>query len=184
MRWVAKVVDKFTPRKTAATWRSVNVGELSEGDLGKVTGPLWNGGVEPPLAWFVVGPRVAWNCPGDFVSNPPGRDGVARPRSINLLRGLYKLRGSRVCRRKRRCMKGTVPLSDGWRLRVTTLDESGQPAIFRYYLVFEADKDRALALVRMDVSVNTGKTVEALAPVSRQELLGQRMRPGDVKQLI
>jgi type VI protein secretion system component Hcp len=38
MRWVAKVVDKFTPRKTAATWRSVNVGELSEGDLGKVTG--------------------------------------------------------------------------------------------------------------------------------------------------
>jgi hypothetical protein len=90
MRWVAKVVDKFTPRKTAATWRSVNVGELSEGDLGKVTGPLWNGGVEPPLAWFVVGPRVAWNCPGDFVSNPPGRDGVARPRSINLLRGLLQ----------------------------------------------------------------------------------------------
>ena len=64
---------------------------------------------------------------------------------------------------------------------MTTLDGSGRPAIFRYYLVFEADKDRALAFARMDISVNTGETVEALAPVSRQELLARGMRPGDVK---
>src|SRR6202048_899213 len=98
MRWVAKVVDKFTPRKTAATWRSVNVGELSEGDLGKVTGPWWNGGVEPPLAWFVVGPRVAWNCPGDFVSNPPGGEGGARRRGANPPPGLSHPPGSRARR--------------------------------------------------------------------------------------
>jgi hypothetical protein len=71
-------------------------------------------------------------------------------------------------------------MSDGWNVRVTTFDRAGQPVIFRHYLVFEADKDRAIALVRMDVSVSPGEAVEALAPVDRSELLGQRMRPGDV----
>jgi hypothetical protein len=67
---------------------------------------------------------------------------------------------------------------------VTTLDGSGRPAIFRHYLVFEGDKDRAIALVRMDVSVNDGETVQALAPVTLSELRKQRMKPGDVKQVI
>ena len=77
-----------------------------------------------------------------------------------------------------------VPLSDGWQVRVTTLDPAGRPAIFRHYLVFEADKDRAIALVRMDISVNDGETVQALAPVTLSELRKQRMKPGDVKQVI
>jgi hypothetical protein len=50
--------------------------------------------------------------------------------------------------------------------------------------VFEPDKDRAIALVQMDVSVNNFETVLALAPVTLNELRGQRMKPGDVKQLI
>jgi hypothetical protein len=75
-------------------------------------------------------------------------------------------------------------LSDGWHVRVTTLDGSGRPALFRDYLVFEPDKDRAIALVQMDVSVNNFETVLALAPVTLNELRGQRMKPGDVKQLI
>ena len=79
------------------------------------------------------------------------------------------------------CIKGMVPLSDGWQVRVTTLDPAGRPAIFRHYLVFEADKDRAIALVLMDVSVNAGEAVEAVAPVARNEFLGHRMKPGDVK---
>jgi hypothetical protein len=74
-----------------------------------------------------------------------------------------------------------VPLSDGWQVRVTTLDPAGRPAIFRHYLVFEADKDRAIALVRMDVSVNAGEAVKAVAPLARNEFLGHRMKPGDVK---
>ena len=78
-------------------------------------------------------------------------------------------------------IKGMVPLSDGWQVRVTTLDPAGRPAIFRHYLVFEADKDRAIALVRMDVSVNAGESVEAVAPLARNEFLGRRMKPGDVK---
>jgi hypothetical protein len=78
------------------------------------------------------------------------------------------------------CIKGMVPLSDGWQVRVT-LDAAGRPAIFRHYLVFEADKDRAIALVLMDVSVNAGEAVEAVAPLARNEFLGHRMKPGDVK---
>lgn len=66
---------------------------------------------------------------------------------------------------------------------MTTLDGAGRPAVFRHYLVFEADKRRAIALVRMDVSVGDGEAVEALAPAGLNELLGQRMKPGDVKQL-
>ena len=73
-------------------------------------------------------------------------------------------------------------MSDGWNVRVTTFDRAGQPVIFRHYLVFEADKDRAIALVRMDVSVNDGEAIEALAPVAQNEFLGQRMKLGDVKQ--
>jgi hypothetical protein len=47
--------------------------------------------------------------------------------------------------------------------------------------VFEADKDRAIALVRMDISVNAGEAVKAVAPLARNEFLGHRMKPGDVK---
>jgi hypothetical protein len=77
-----------------------------------------------------------------------------------------------------------IPLSDGWNIRVTTLDRSGRPAIFRDYLVFEANKDRAVALVRMDVSVNAGEIVQALSPVMPSELRRQGMRLRDVKQVV
>jgi hypothetical protein len=79
---------------------------------------------------------------------------------------------------------GAVLLSDGWSVRVTTLDSSGRPAIFRHYLVFEADKERALALVRMDISVNPGEIVQAVAPVHWIELREHGMKLGQVKQLI
>jgi hypothetical protein len=65
-----------------------------------------------------------------------------------------------------------------------TYDSWGRPAFFRDYLVFEADKDRALALVRMDLSVNAGEIVEALGPVTLSELRRQRMKPGGVQLLI
>ena len=71
-----------------------------------------------------------------------------------------------------------VPLSDGWQVRVTTLDPAGRPAIFRRYLVFEADKDRAIALVRMDISVNAGEDVKAVAPHTQTQFLLHRMKPG------
>jgi hypothetical protein len=67
----------------------------------------------------------------------------------------------------------------GWIVRATTLNREARPTIFRHYLVFEADKDRAIALVRMDVSVGDGEAIEAVAPIARNEL--RRMKPGDVK---
>jgi hypothetical protein len=92
---------------------------------------------------------------------------------ITIAAGIYEIDR----REKSSSETGMVPLSDGWQVRVTTLDPAGRPAIFRHYLVFEADKDRAIALVRMDVSVNAGEAVEAVAPLARNEFLGHRMKP-------
>jgi hypothetical protein len=50
--------------------------------------------------------------------------------------------------------------------------------------VFEADRDRAIELVRMEVSVNDCEAVQALAPVTRNELLEQRVKRSDVKQVV
>jgi hypothetical protein len=36
----------------------------------------------------------------------------------------------------------------------------------------------------MDVSVNAGEAVEAVAPLARNEFLGHRMKPGDVKMQV
>jgi hypothetical protein len=72
-------------------------------------------------------------------------------------------------------------MSDGgWIVQVTTIDRAGRPTIFRRYLVFEADKDRAITLVRMDLAVGADEAIEALAPVARNEL-DPRMKPGDLK---
>ena len=76
-------------------------------------------------------------------------------------------------------MAGVV--SDGWKVRVTTVDGAGRPVIFRHYLVFEADRDRAIALVRLHMTVNDGEVIEVSAPVLRSEFLEQRMKPGDVR---
>jgi hypothetical protein len=73
-------------------------------------------------------------------------------------------------------------VSNGWKVRVTTIDGAGRPVIFRHYLVFEADRDRAMALVRLHMTVNDGETVEVRAPVDRVEFLKQHMKLGDVKQ--
>jgi hypothetical protein len=59
--------------------------------------------------------------------------------------------------------------SDGWKVRVTTVDGAGRPVIFRHYLVFEADRDRAIALVRLHMTVNDGEVIEVSAPVLRSE---------------
>jgi hypothetical protein len=72
-------------------------------------------------------------------------------------------------------------MSDGWKVRVTTVDGSGRPAIFRDYLVFEADEDRAIALARLHMTINDGETIELRARVARNELLKQGMKSGDVK---
>jgi hypothetical protein len=72
---------------------------------------------------------------------------------------------------------------DGWKIKVTTLDGAGRPALFRHYLACEADKSRAIALVRLHMSVNDGEVVEALTPVTLSELRWQRMKRGDVRPI-
>jgi hypothetical protein len=73
-------------------------------------------------------------------------------------------------------------MSDGWRARVTTMDATGRPALFRHFLVFEGDKERAVVLVRMHLAVSGGETIELLAPLDRETLRSHRLKPGDVKE--
>jgi len=73
-------------------------------------------------------------------------------------------------------------MAAGWNVRVTTFDSDGRPGIVRYFLAYEPDKERAIELVRKRVPVYEGEVAEAVAEVTANELLGQTMRPGDVKQ--
>ena len=67
-------------------------------------------------------------------------------------------------------------------MRVTTFDFEGRPGIVRYFLAYEPDKERAIEMVRKRVPVYEGEVAEAVTEVTANELLGQTMRPGDVKQ--
>ena len=73
-------------------------------------------------------------------------------------------------------------MAAGWNVRVTTFDSEGRPGIARYFLAYEPDKERAIELVRKRVPVYEGEVAEAVTEVTANELLGQRMRPGDVRQ--
>jgi hypothetical protein len=72
-------------------------------------------------------------------------------------------------------------MAAGWNVRVTTFDSKGKPGIVRNFLVYEADKERAIELVRKRVPVHEGQLAEAVAEVGADELIGERMRPGDGK---
>ena len=67
-------------------------------------------------------------------------------------------------------------------MRVTTFDSKGKPGIVRNFLAYETDKERAIELVRKRVPVYEGEVAEAVTEVTADELLGQTMRPGDVRQ--
>src|SRR5262245_53760493 len=73
-------------------------------------------------------------------------------------------------------------MAAGWNVRVTTFDSKGKPGIVRNFLAYEADKERAIELVRKRVPAHEGELAEAVAEVGADELIGERMRPGDVRQ--
>ena len=73
-------------------------------------------------------------------------------------------------------------MAAGWNVRVRTFDSEGRPGIVRYFLAYEPDKERAIEMVRKRVPVYEGEVAEAVTEVTANELLGQTMRPGDVKQ--
>jgi hypothetical protein len=50
------------------------------------------------------------------------------------------------------------------------------------FLAYESDKEKAIQLVCKRVPVTEGELAEAVAEVSRNELVGPGMRPGDVRR--
>jgi hypothetical protein len=73
-------------------------------------------------------------------------------------------------------------MAAGWNVRVTSFDSTGKPGKVRNFLAYEPDKARAVELVRKRVPVREGEQAEAVAEAAANELLDQRMRPGDVRQ--
>jgi hypothetical protein len=71
----------------------------------------------------------------------------------------------------------------GWNVRVTTFDSEGKPCFVRNFLAYEADKHRAVELVRKRVPVQEGELAEAIAEVAGNVFAGPGMRPGDVRRL-
>jgi len=71
----------------------------------------------------------------------------------------------------------TEDLSTGWMVEVTTpLD------LKRYFIVAEPDSDKAVELAKKKIPVHLGETVKLGGAVAKNELIGQGMRLGDVKQ--
>jgi hypothetical protein len=73
-------------------------------------------------------------------------------------------------------------MAAGWNVRVTTFDFEGKPGRVRYFLAYEADKEKAVELVRKRVPVNEGELAEAVTEAAGNEFIGQKMKPGDVRQ--
>ena len=73
-------------------------------------------------------------------------------------------------------------MAAGWNVRVTTFDGDGKPGNVRHFLAYEPDKTRAVELVRKRIPVREEEQAEAVAEAAADELLDQRMKPGDVRQ--
>jgi hypothetical protein len=73
-------------------------------------------------------------------------------------------------------------MAAGWNVRVTSFDSEGRPGNVRNFLAYEPDKARAVELVRKRIPVREGEQAEAVAEAAADELLDQRMRPGDVRR--
>jgi hypothetical protein len=58
----------------------------------------------------------------------------------------------------------------------------GMPGLGSKPVKLRLNKERAIELVRKRVPVYEGELAEAVAEVTANELIGQRMRPGDVRQ--
>jgi hypothetical protein len=57
-----------------------------------------------------------------------------------------------------------------WNVRVTTFDSEGKPRIVRNFVAYEADKERAVELVRKRVPVYARELAKAVAEVAADEL--------------
>lgn len=68
-------------------------------------------------------------------------------------------------------------LTTGWMVEVTT-----PPDLKRYFIVAEPNADKAVELAKQKIPVHHGEQVKLGAKAPKNELIGQNMKPGDVKQ--
>jgi hypothetical protein len=65
----------------------------------------------------------------------------------------------------------------GWMVKVTVSRGDFISDVRQYFYTFEADKEKAVALV----PVTNGEKVEAIRTLDAQEMAALGMKPGDVK---
>jgi hypothetical protein len=71
-----------------------------------------------------------------------------------------------------------VPEAEGWFIRVTTFDAGGSPTMLRHFYVRVSDRAHAELLVKAD----PGEKAEAISALSKVELDGFGVAPGQVKR--
>ncbi len=67
----------------------------------------------------------------------------------------------------------------GWMVRASMLD-----GLVRTFYVYELDDNKAAELAKIAIAATVGETVETVKLLNLQELTGQGMKPGDVKQIL
>ena len=72
-------------------------------------------------------------------------------------------------------------MASGWRVRVTTMDRSGRPALYQDFLVFESEESRAVELVRFSCAATEHQVIEALTSIGPDEINSFRMRRGEIR---
>lgn len=73
----------------------------------------------------------------------------------------------------------------GWVVDLTVISKSGpgkkSGAATESYYVAEPNERRALAAIQAHVAVSTNATITLRRPLSRQEIAGLRLKPGQVE---
>jgi hypothetical protein len=72
----------------------------------------------------------------------------------------------------------------GWKIKVIARDRAKNPAIIQYYLAFESDKEQAVALVRLRLSLNASARIEAVASAGGHLFYRRGMKAGNVKRYV
>jgi len=62
-----------------------------------------------------------------------------------------------------------LPAWVGWNIRITRYAD-GEPSIVRYFLAYEAARDKAIELIRKLAPVHEGESTEAVASVPVKHL--------------
>jgi hypothetical protein len=73
---------------------------------------------------------------------------------------------------------------EGWKIKVTISDRTGERAITKHYLVFESEEELAVALVRRKLALNQSAKIDAVARAGAHLFYRRGMKIGEVRKFV